>query len=104
MAAVEGNAVTPVDPAVLNQWPVAVVASAFAGVAWFFIRALMETLKLERELNKELRTENRALNQSILDKYIPTLTQFVAEAALLTKASAEAARVMQEQSRRGHDR
>lgn len=82
--------------------PVGITAAVFISVAWYLLKAQGKTLDLERELNKELRTEIRALNASIHDRYIPTLTQVMAEAARLTEVTAETTRALQ--ARKDRDR
>lgn len=88
-----------------DQWgPIGVAASLTAAIAWYFIRANTEALRLEREQNKELRDENRDLNKAIHEKYIPATAQMIAEAARLTQVTAETTRVLQEFARKDRER
>ncbi len=88
-----------------DQWgPIGVAASLCAAIAWYFIRANTEALRLEREQNKELRSENRDLNKAIHETYIPATAQMIAEAAKLTQVTAETTRVLQEFARKDRGR
>lgn len=93
----------PFGPATWAQYgPATVSASVFAGVAWILFRALLDTLKRERDRGDRLETEIRELNKSIHERYIPALTTVMAEAARLTQVTADTTRALQ--NGRGTDR
>lgn len=88
------------DVSVLAQYgPGGALAAVFATVSFYLFKALLKTLDLEREQNKELRTENRELDREMREKYIPGAMSMLAEAAKLAQVTAETTRVLQD--RRG---
>lgn len=86
---VEGGIPVPTDPSVWKEYgPATVSAIVFALFAGYMLKAMMDQ-------NKELRADNKALNEDIRKQIVPVLTQFMAEAARLTQVTAETTRVLQ---------
>lgn len=91
------------DMSSFSQWgPFGGIVGLVVAFAWVLFKALMRTLDLEREQNKELRTENRELNREISEKYVPASMSMLAEATKLAQVTAETTRVLQ--ARRGGER